>query len=829
MDPDNREQFRANRLLGPGLTLGVAAVVEVVRHTWSQIDNPAALLIPAVVFSAFHGGFLGGILSAILSMAYLFYLFYLDVWFRQFTGPTINIWFATIPVVAIMVGLLKRKLERTLTLQNEDRQKAESRHRVDYARIKTMIQSAYDAFIAIDDKGVIFEWNHQAEATFGWKEDEVLGKHIVETIIPPRFREAHILGFERFFATGIGPILGKRVELPALHKSGFELPIELTISPVEVAGSFIFGAFLHDVSDRRTNEQLRALQLHITQILLGSPTVEEAGENVMRIIGESLQFEYGELWQWDEPKLQIVCTWNIDEPALIKFGEMSKQFAFGPKEGLPGRIFETKSPQWYVDFGDGNFERASLATEAGLHGAFGFPVTVQEEIVGVICMYSLKPKRAEEILLQMMPEIGARFGIFVQRARAEQKLKSLYLDLERRIQERTDELQRAKEAAEEANIAKTSFLANMSHEIRTPLGAVLGFAELIAEDELTGDLRHTYTETIRRNGELLSNIISDILDLSKVDAGKLEIETRDSSLSEILKDVTTVLNLKAVEKGLRLSVKFEGKVPTTLRTDPLRLRQILINVIGNAIKFTERGGVTVIVKAPEDLSPLLAFEIKDTGPGIEADQTSKLFQPFSQADNTTKRQHGGTGLGLILSKRLAQLLGGDVTLKETQVGVGSTFLIKIRPGKIELGQFTEGPVAETPTNDFARTADPRLDGLKVLLVEDADDNQTLISHFLEQAGASVDIAENGQVGVERAISKTYDVLLMDLQMPVMDGYEATTSLREKGLTLPIIALTAHAMKEERERCLRSGFNDHLVKPVSRHNLLESIAKHTGKL
>ncbi|MCC2678770.1 MAG: two component sensor histidine kinase [Pseudobdellovibrio sp.] len=399
---------------------------------------------------------------------------------------------------------------------------------------------------------------------------------------------------------------------------------------------------------------------------------------------------------------------------------------------------------------------------------------------------------------------------------------SMAAKLEESMNERertSKDLLDAKEAAEAANMAKSAFLANMSHEIRTPLGAVLGFSDLVIDPNVKPSEKANFLAAVKRNGELLSNIINDILDLSKIEAGKMQIVTHDVSLMEVLTDTKTLLDLQASDKGIALNVIIAENVPEKIKTDPLRLRQILINIVGNAIKFTAKGSVDIkISPVMSGTRSLLAFTVTDTGTGIRADQVNKLFAPFSQADVSTKRKYGGTGLGLVLSKRFANLLGGDVVLTESTPDKGSTFTITIDPGPV---QTVVGDTAKTKLAEMQKSA-LRLDGIKVLLAEDSVDNQTLVTRFLKLAGASVEIASDGREATQKAKSDHYDVLLMDLQMPVMDGYEATSQLRRDGYRGKIVALTAHALSEERERCLKSGFDDHISKPVNRDLLIERV-------
>ncbi len=402
----------------------------------------------------------------------------------------------------------------------------------------------------------------------------------------------------------------------------------------------------------------------------------------------------------------------------------------------------------------------------------------------------------------------------------------LYAELDERalsLKAANGALVKATEQAELANEAKSRFLSNMSHEIRTPLGIIQGFSELVLNPNLSAFEREGFLKTIRRNAANLTKLIGEVLDLSKVEAGVVELENTYFSLRDLVSEVLTSFELQASLKGVKLSFSFLDNCPWFVISDLMRLRQILVNVIGNALKFTATGEVSLIINAQatanEPESSMIQFLIKDTGIGLSEENQLRLFQPFVQADSSTTRKFGGTGLGLSLSKKLAQALGGDLILVESTPNVGSTFAITIKNDALLAAD--QDPIFLEPT-EVAALPEKVLTGLQVLLVEDSDDNQLLFSTYLTQAGANVDIGSDGILGVALALKKSYDVILMDVQMPNLDGFSATAQLRAAGIKVPIVALTSHAMKEDRDRALASGFTHYLTKPLESKLLVQTL-------
>ena len=692
-----------------------------------------------------------------------------------------------------------------------------------------------DALLIVNAEGEIELLNSHTERMFEYQREELLGQPI-ELLMPERFRAKHFMHRDNYNAAPTTRPMGMRLDLLGRRRRGTEFPVEISLSPLHTPEGLFVICTIRDTSERKlADTKLRKAEARYRTLLETIPAVTfmaslDGGANEMYVspqIETMLGFSQSE-WLGD-PVLWYRQLHPDDRERWHK--EFARTCAVGERFCSEYRFISRSGSVVWVH-GEATLVRDDDGTPLFLQG-IAFDITER--------------KLAEQMMLQSQSDLERRVqdrtadlarlnheleNEIVERRKVEEQRTRYVAQLEdasARIEEQSKAVQAARERAEVANETKSAFLANMSHEIRTPMTAILGYTDLLKET-LIDEASRNAIETIGRNGNHLLSIINDILDLSKIEAGKMTLESIRFALRQVLADVESLMQVRTQGKGIKLRIEQEGLLPETILTDPTRLRQILVNLVGNAVKFTESGSVSVVVRLIQQEPATLEWDVIDTGIGLTPEQQQALFQPFTQADNSTVRKFGGTGLGLTISKRLAELLGGDVRIVESQLGVGTTFRLTIGIGPLEGVRLLQ------PSDTLATQDEPESEratilnlpeGCRILLAEDGPDNQRLISFVLKKAGAVVTVAENGKQAVdlvEAAGDDPYDVILMDMQMPIMDGYTATTLLRRNGYTRPIVALTAHAMSGDREKCLAAGCNDYATKPIDRLRLIQQIAE-----
>ena len=646
-----------------------------------------------------------------------------------------------------------------------DRKAAESILRANKARYRQVLDAAHDAYVAMDAAGLITAWNAAAEAAFGWSAEESMGQPLAELIVPERFRDAHTRGFERHLQVGAVPLMGQRLELAALDRNGTELPIEITISKTEVAGALRFHAFIRDITLRKAHDWA----------LIES-----------------------------EARYRLLADNSSDIILVREIG--------GPRTYV--------SPACFSVLGYTQQEFLTLPLDDLIHPDDCAHVTAVYEAISqerpqLINLHRLKHKQGHWVWVESVFKLldgGEEASVLVA-----------IRDVSER-QKQSEEIKLAKEVAEHASQAKGDFLAAMSHEIRTPLNGILGYADLLLDDRALNDDQRRYAERIQTAGSALLTIVNDILDFSKIEAGKVDLEPQSVLLSSLIDKTVSIVAGVAARKRLDIRAELDPRAPGRVVVDGDRLRQVLLNLLNNAVKFTPAGAVTLTVRY-EGESPTgarLRFEVSDTGIGIPKHKNHRLFKRFSQMDGSIQREFGGTGLGLAICKRLIELMGGEIGV-HSEPGQGSTFWFTLT-----LPCAEKGEPADSPANAVCRGTGL---GARILLVEDVEMNQELARAMLEAAGHNVDVVADGADAVMAVQARTYDLVLMDVQMPGMDGITATKHIREldhAARDLPIVAMTANVLPTQVAQTRQAGMDDHIRKPFKRLDLYAVVERWTSR-
>jgi PAS domain S-box-containing protein len=666
-----------------------------------------------------------------------------------------------LPVNAQLRELLKKQLLASQARETNLARSATS--------LEGTLSAALDAVVTVDEKGRITYFSPSAERMFGLSSQAALGRDMARVMIPHSARESHAAGMKRHLTTGKSSIIGQRLRLTAQRFDESEFPVEISINRSDTIDGIRFTAFLRDISEQvraeaaaaaaRKNAELAQQRLEVAISTLEDGFVLFDAEDKFVMCNDEYRRIYAKSAEYMQP--------GVPFETIIREGVKRNQYPDA----------EGREEEWI---------KARLAAH----------------------------RAANTVIEQRLP--NGRWLRIAERRTPDGGTVGFRVDI--------TSLKRAQQQAEDAARAKSDFLANMSHEIRTPLNGMIGMTELLLDSDLTPQQREL-ARLAHSSSLSLLDVANDVLDFSKIESGRFEFERLEFGLRSSLDDILQSLALRAKAKGLDFNVDYGDTADDLLVSDPVRIRQVVVNLVSNAIKFTTKGSVRVScavdAESAETALRVLSINVSDTGVGIATDRIERIFEPFEQADASVTRLYGGTGLGLTISRRIVERLGGTISVM-SEVGVGSVFRMRVPVRIAAPGDTPKLPAADAPQ---ASPAKPLL-GLNILVVEDNEVNQVLIEKQLSRRGGTIVIATSGEAAIKHLTLQRFDAALIDIQMPEMDGFTLLATAREHfGDALPpCIALTAHSIAGDREACLRAGFNSHISKPYVADDLAEEIVR-----
>lgn len=749
----------------------------------------------------------------------------------------------------------------------EQRGRLERIVRANEARLDNIIAHAHQAIVTMDGKGRITGWNDHAEKIFGWSAVDVFERSIGEVIIPPDQRAARAAGLKRFMETGESDMIGRRVEVPALRRDGTVFPIEMAISATWTDEGWQFTALMHDISERRAQEELFENAFHHAPIGMALVDLDgrlvKLNENFCQIIGyppdEARTLDFQAITHPDDLEADLAFLRQLLADEIPRY-QMEKRYIRKDGAVIWVRLSVSlvrgvdRAPRHFIaQIQDLTARRAienryrlmaqnatDVIVTSDLRGRSTFVSPACEAVIGYTPEERLgaspveitHPDDVETLreafagLVAGRPAGRVRWRVRHKRTddwiwvesnpvllREEVSGEPIgFLDVIRDVtaqKHQEDALAQARLDAEAAMRSKADFLANMSHELRTPLNSIIGFTRLLTESRGLNPEEQRRVELVHGAGQALHAVIDNVLDFSKLEAAALELHDAPFDPADLLRQTVAMLEPQAAAKDLRLRTMIDADTPASVIGDAGRLRQVLLNLLSNAVKFTAKGGVTASLMrvGGDSASPRLRVEIIDTGAGIAEAKQAGIFNRFVQAGSSVSAHYGGTGLGLAISRQLISLMGGEIGV-ESRPGAGSTFWFEVA---LPAGGVETGAQAAPEIEPL------RLTGRRILVVDDVELNRELMLALLSKYGCEVGLAEDGAQAIEALRGEPFELVLMDCQMPVMDGFAATQAIRASGepfADIPIVALTASAQPEHLARCGAVGMNDHLTKPLN---------------
>ncbi len=695
-----------------------------------------------------------------------------------------------------------------------ERNRAEEALRRSEAELTDFFENAAIGLHWVGSDGTVLRANRAELDLLGYSREEYVGRNIADFHVE---QEAIQDILSRLQAGEVLSDYGARLRC----KDGSIKHVRINSSVFREQGRFVHTrCFTRDISDGRQTGRRLALQYAVTRILSESADFIESARRILQVTCRGLEWDAGGLWTIDHDGQVLRCVdfYAASTMAVNEFEKLTRSISFKKGEDLPGRIWGKGAPAWIDNIAeDPNFPRAIVARQEGINSAFGFPILLGNELLGVFDFFSTGIRKPHDELLQLAASIGGQIGQFTKRKRAEDERTEL---LERERAARAD--------AEKANRLKDEFLATLSHELRTPLNAVIGWSRMLRSGRLDDNSAVHALEVIERNAWLQKQIIEDILDVSRVITGKLQLNLGPVDLVAVVDAALDAVRPALEAKAINIETIIDaglGIVPG----DADRLQQVVWNLLSNAAKFTPGGGKVEVRLS--HVSAHVQIQVSDSGPGIDPAFLPHVFERFRQADGTTTRTHGGLGLGLAIVRHLVELHGGIITAENRADGPGAVFTLKLRLPSAEL--TPEALAAAITAFKNSEPEPPSLENLRILVVDDERDTLDLVTMDLTQHGASVTGVTSAAEALSALEHSQFDLLISDIAMPETDGYALIRQVRrqESGgeKTLPAVALTAYARVEDRMRAIMAGYNTHVAKPVEANELVTVVASLAGRL